>query len=357
MKRNSATRIIKRLFIVIFTILTLSFELSAQEETVTENEFAPNGHAFGKVFWNYNYNVTKDAEQRNSFALQRAYLGYQYNFSEKISTKITLDGSGSSEASDFTVFLKTAQLDWNATEPVKLSFGLMGLKQFDTQEKLWGYRYIFKSLQDEYKFGSSADLGVNAEVSIIQNLTANLFILNGEGYKHIQDDMGRIKAGGNLIYTPVKGLILKGYYDIYDGKVEVNDSVSKDTCSIHTLSFFAGYKAAKFRIGAEYNILLNGTKYAKQAADHDITGIAIYGTYVINKKFEVFGQWMLYKSNKSEDSDETWNYDEDGNLFLAGIQYAPVKGVKVAANYRAFLYDNPDINTDSYFFLNFEYAF
>ncbi len=357
MKKNFNTWSTKKLFIGILTILSLSFELFAQEETATENEFKPNGQAFGKVFWNYNYNVTEDAEQRNSFALQRAYLGYQYNFSENISTKITLDGSGSSEASDFTVFLKIAQLDWKVVEPVKLSFGLIGLKQFDTQEKLWVYRYIFKSLQDEFKFGPSADLGANAEVSIIQNLTANFFILNGEGYKHIQDDMGRLKAGGNILFTPVKGLTFKGYYDIYGGNIEVNDSVTRDTCSIHTLAFFAGYKAAKFRIGAEYNIMLNGTKYAKQAADHDITGIALYGTCIINKKFEVFGQWMLYKSNKLEGSDETWNYDEDGNLFLAGIQYAPVKGVKVAANYRAFLYDNPDMNTDSYFFLNFEFAF
>ncbi|MGD2034605.1 MAG: hypothetical protein PVF73_06100, partial [Bacteroidales bacterium] len=297
---------------------------------------------------------------RNTFAVQRVYLGYKYSFSENLSSKITLDGARFNEATEkigITVILKHAQLDWKIVEPVKLSSGLIGLKQFDTQEKFWGYRYLFKSFQDEFALGSSADLGVNAEISISDNLKANLFILNGEGYSRIQDNMGRMKAGGNLIFTPVKGLVLKGYYDIYGGKFEVNDSVTRDTVSVQTIVFFAGYKTDKFRLGAEMNMQLDGKKYYQQAADHDIMGFAVYGTYVISKKFEVFGHWMLFKSNKTGESENTWNYNKDGNILLAGIQYTPVKGVKAAANYRTFLYDNPDINTGHYFFLNFEFAF
>lgn len=346
----------------IFIIFLNSIHILKAQEEVSE-EFKPSGRPFMKVFWNYNYNFTENVEQRSTFALQRAYFGYKYKFSNNISAKLTIDAArkitdeNGEIQSAYTAILKHAQLDWKVTDPLKLSVGLIGLKQFDTQEKFWGYRYIFKSFQDEFKLGSSADLGANAELSLAKSLKANLFVLNGEGYTKLQDEMGRMKAGGNLIWKPIEGLTLKGYYDMYDGKVEAYDSIAKDTTAIHTIAFFAGYETDKFRIGAEYNIQLNGTKYNHFAADHNISGMAVYGTYVINPKFEVFAEWLQFKSNKLEDKETTWNYDTDGNVILGGLQYSPIKGVKMALNYRGFIYDNPDINTESFVFLNFEFAF
>jgi hypothetical protein len=351
----------KNLYLLLIAFIASSM-ISAQNSEA-DPEFKPSGKAFGKVFFNYNYNFTKGESQRNTFALQRAYFGYKYNFSSNISFKLTLDAVRAVKDTDgnllspYTANLKHAQLDWKVASPVKLSIGLIGLKQFDTQEKFWGYRYLYKSFQDEFALGSSADLGINAEIKILESLKANVFVLNGEGYSRIQDGNGRIKAGGNLLFTPVKGLTLKGYYDIYGGKFKVNDTLSTDTTSIHTIAFFAGYKAKKFRIGAEFDYQMNGKKFYQQAADHDILGFAVYGTYIINQKFEVFGQWLQFKSNKVGSSDETWKYDTDGNIIIIGAQYIPVKGVKIAANYRGLLYDDPENETGSFFFLNFEFAF
>jgi hypothetical protein len=344
-------------------IISLFFSAFAVGQETGE-EFMPSGKVFGKVFFNYNYNMSEDAEQRNTFALQRTYFGYKYKFSKDISFKLTLDAVRQVKdvegnvISPYVAQLKHAQLDWKVADPVKLSVGLIGLKQFDTQEKFWGYRYIFKSFQDEFALGSSADLGINAEIKLAESLKANVFVLNGEGYSRIQDDMGRMKVGGNLIFEPVDGLIFKGYYDIYGGNV-VNDSgvVIKDTVSIHSLAFFAGYKTDKFRVGAEYNKQFNGKKYYQIAADHDISGLAAYGTYVINMKFEVFGEWLQFKSNKLDGKDKTWNYKKDGNVIIAGVQYILVKGVKVALNYRTLIYNDADIDTKSFIFMNFEFAF
>jgi hypothetical protein len=349
----------KKTNLILMFSLLLSSVIFAQE---SDDAFEPSGSAFGKVFFNYHYDATQDATQRNTFELQRAYLGYKYSFSDAISATITLDGSRESDASAYTAFLKIAQLDWKVASPVKLSVGLIGLKQFDTQEKFWGYRYIFKSFQDEFALGSSADLGANAEIKLAKTLKANLFVLNGEGYSKLQDDMGRMKVGGNLIFEPVKGLTIKGYYDNYGGNVELypdSDSsrIVKDTVSVQTIGFFVGYGTDKFRIGAEYNLQLNGKKYNEIAADHNLTGIALYGTYVINKKFEVFAEWLNFKSNKLSGATETWNYNKDGNILIAGLQYTPVKGVKTALNYRTFLYNNSDLKTKSLVYLNFEFAF
>ena len=79
-KRN--TSIMKRVLLYLFITLLLPVALHAQEEiTKTKKDFKPNGRAFGKVFFNYNYNFTEGTTQPHSFALQRAYLGYKYNFS------------------------------------------------------------------------------------------------------------------------------------------------------------------------------------------------------------------------------------------------------------------------------------
>ena len=57
------------------------------------------------------------------------------------------------------------------------------------------------------------DLGVNAEIKLSEKIDLNLFALNGEGYKNVQDDNGFIKIGGNLIYVFNNGLSAKIYYD------------------------------------------------------------------------------------------------------------------------------------------------
>jgi len=350
----------KKLFFFIILSITYIAAINAQE-VEEKKEFKPGGKAFAKVFWNYHYDMTEGADKKNTFELKRSYLGYKYNISENISTKITLD-VGSDDGSAYTAFLKTAQLDWKIVKSVKVSLGLMGLKQHKTQEKQWGYRYISKTSQDEFGLSTSADLGVNTEITLSKMLKANLFVLNGEGYKKLQDNMGRIKVGGNLEFHPVEGLTIFGHYDNYSGNIEIEDPVTmqpviRDTASISTIAFFAGYKTKKFRIGGEYNSQLNGKKYASQAEDQNLTAIAAYATFIINEQFEVFGKYMSLTSNKLEGATENWNYSKDGAQIIGGLQYKPVKKVKIAANYRTFIHEDSNETDESMFYINFEYSF
>lgn len=345
----------KRVIFLITMALCVSLIAFGQDEA--KDEFKPSGKAFGKIFWNYHLNLTKDASQVHTFQLQRAYFGYKYAMTEDISLKITLDGARNSAASAYTVFLKHAQLDWKLNSTVKLSMGVIGLKQFDTQEKFWGYRYIYKDFQDEFGLGTSADLGVNAEIKLADNLKANVFLLNGQGYTRIQDNEGRLKFGGNLVYEVKEGLTLKAYYDIYGGKYPDANDVATDTASIHTLTFFAGYRVKQFRIGGSYNLQLNGTSYYRIADAHDLSGFSLFGTYVINDKFELFANWLNFQSSTLEGETNPWNYDEDGNVVVAGVQYKPAKGLLMALNYRTYLFDNSALTNESLIYLNCQFAF
>lgn len=325
------------------SILILSISTYSQE---AEPDFKPSGKVHFKVFWNYHVDLSENATKVSAFELKRSYFGYKYAFSENISANITVDVSSNTGGSAYTILLKAAQLDWKVSPAVKLSMGLIGMKQFKDQENFWGYRYIFKSFQDQNGFGSSADLGINAEFKLSKSLKANVVIFNGEGYKKIQDADGNQKIGGNLIFTPVKGLTTKIYLD---------SQPTTDSDAITTIGLFAGYKATNWRLGLEYNQLKNGKKYSSPSIDHDLDGLSIYSTYNINKKVEIFGRFDQLGSNTLEGETIAWNSAKDGSQIIAGVQYAPVKGLKFSLNYQGFNFDSDAVISKSLVFLNAEF--
>mgnify|MGYP006423352937 FL=1 len=123
-------------------------------------DFVPSGTPSIRVFTNFHSQLS-DGEVLNAFQIQRAYLGYKHQFSRTISGKLYLDvadpGVGKLQ---MTGYLKNAYLQYKG-DRLTAKFGLIGLHQFRLQEDLWGGRYLFKSFQDQYKFGPSADLGAH----------------------------------------------------------------------------------------------------------------------------------------------------------------------------------------------------
>ena len=323
--------------------LTISVVSFSQE---IKDTFKPNGKPLFNVFWNYHANFSENATKTSAFELKRAYLGYRYNFSKTIAAKVTFDVGNNNEGSAYTAYLKAAQLDWKVASGVKLSMGLIGMKQFKTQEKFWGYRYIFKSFQDQNGFGSSTDLGVNAEFKLLKNLKTNVTISNGEGYKKVQDVDGYQKMSVGVIYTPIKSLTTQIYVDRQS---------ATGSNAVTNFSLFAGYKMAKWRLGAEYNKLNNATKYSKPAQDHQLNGFSFYSTYNVNKKVAIFGRFDQLNSNTLTGATEAWNIAKNGNQIITGVQIAPVKGLQFSVNYQNFRFDDRSLHNKSLLYLNAQF--
>lgn len=327
--------------VLVLTIASLSFAQTSKEEA-----FKPSGKMHFKVYWNYHADLTTDAAQTSAFDIKRTYFGYKYKLSKNISTKITFDVGKNDGGSAYTAFLKIAQLDWKVADGVKLSMGMIGMKQWNDQEHFWGYRYFFKSFQDQNGFGSSADVGINAEFKLAKNLKFDFLIVNGGGYKKLQDDNGYQKFGADLVFTPVKGLTTKIYVDSQN---------AENSKAISNLALFAGYKTANWRLGAEYNKLSNAKKYTSPTEDHNLDGFSVYSTYAFDKKWEIFGRYDQLTSNVLAGDIEAWNFSKDGSQIIFGIQVAPVKGLKFALNYQGYTFDNSALNTKSLVFLNAEF--
>ena len=305
-----------------------------QEE---KKKFQITGKPIVTVFANYHAGLG-DANKESGFALDRAYLGYQFSLTEKLSGKVVFDmGSTKVDGADLerVAYIKNAMLSWK-TGDFTLDFGLIGLEQFNVQEKFWGYRYIMKSFQDEYKFGSSADMGILGRYKFTKWLSADITISNGEGYKKLNGDNKYRYAVGATLF-PVKGLTIRAYYDLASKSSDADGLKDQQN-----LAFFAGYKHKLFSLGGEYNQMFN----TKSKEDKDQNGFSVYSTVKLAEKFDAFGRYDKLASK------DAWS-SADGQLVSIGIQYSPIKQLKIAPNFSTW---NPrDGKSSSFAYLNIEF--
>lgn len=307
--------------ILIYVLLATAGRMIISGQDIPEDsEFIPSGSPFAKIYTNAH---TQVSEQKNetAFEITRAYLGYEYEFSKNFSAKINLDfGNPESGKFQHVAYLKYAYLNYR-NRNFSIYFGMIKTSLFEIQEKNWGHRYILKSFMDEYKFESSADIGVSLTYKINDILSIDAILVNGEGYKSVQLD-STYRGGAGITITPFQDFILRGYFD-YEKKDE----------PLVNFTTFIGYSNDALSAGLEFNIE-NNNNYDK---DHNLTGYSAYASYQVNKWFEVFGRYDYLTSNKLSGEPDPWNISNDGQLFMAGLEFTPVKGIKLAPNYKGWL--------------------
>ena len=333
----------KKIYILFAIIVFSGSVLKAQEK----EEFKPSGSPNAKIFFNFHH----DLDETSAFDLQRAYLGYKYNMSENFTGSILMD-VGSPEISvndstkakttqEFTAFLKNAYIMYKK-DKLAIDAGMIGLKQMSQQEAYWGHRYVYKSFLDYSKMGTTADLGASVEYKVIDMLSLDFTVRNGEGYKVMQSDNAyRSSLGWTL--SPVKGLCIRGVYD-YLEKAEAQV----------TIAHFVGYKNDKVSVGGEYNYQTNsGNK-----KDQTLSGFSVYGSYNITKVVQAFGRFDKLTSVKVNGATDNWNKNNDGSLIIAGVQYKPIKNLDIALNYQGWLSDSDKEDSDkNYIYLNMQISF
>ena len=284
----------------------------AQDAKVEE----PKGKAIVQVFGNFHSEFGETNNDRG-FELERSYLGYEYKLVDGLSVKGVMDIGKSSDVSDYQriAYIKNAMVSWKKGN-FTLNSGLISTTQFNFQEKFWGYRYIMKSFQDEYKFGSSADLGLSASYKFADWVSADAIIVNGEGYKKIQKNDG-LNYGLGLTLTPVKGFQVR----LYGG---LNESGQDGKSDVVNMAVFAGYKCDRFTIGAEYNHMLN----ASNTKSNDQFGYSAFASVKVAKNADIYARFDdLYSKND-------WNKSKDEQAAIIGAQFKLGKYVKVAPNFR-----------------------
>jgi len=293
-----------------------------------KDEFKPSGKPEALIFTDFS-NTSTGGKSQNKFEITRAYLGYSYNFSPVWSGRVVFDvanpGTGSLQ---YTAFLKNAYMQYQKSN-LTVKFGMISTTAFDVQEKFWGNRYIYKSFQDQYGMNSSADLGISAAYKFSDFISADAILENGEGYK-INDADSVLKTGIGVTLHPVKALTIRGYYDV----------MSKGSATQQTEAIMAGYSGKKFNLGVEYNYQAD----YKLRKGQDWSGYSAYGTYYFTPKADIFARYDNLSSEKIGTAANAWNKSKDGQLFMAGLEFIPVKGIRISPNYQLW---SPRDNTKS----------
>ena len=321
---------------LLFLFFLMVFRGYSQDE-----KFEPSGSAFATIFANFHNGFAGAAVDEAAFELVRGYLGYEYTFSPQFYAKINIDVGSPNDLSPYSklrryAYFKNAYLRFTHNK-FQVEFGLIGLKQFKLQEKIWERRYLMKTLADEYKLGSSADLGMNIHYEFNELLDADFTIMNGEGYNNIQSD-GIFKYGfGSTVRFP-KNFTSRVFYDF-----QYNDLMET------TLLLFSSYDfRGKWNIAGEF-IWRENNGWVE---NHNIFGYSIYGKYNLTDQYQLFARFDKIESNIPDGENRPWNLADDGSALVAGLQYTPIKNIKVALNYHDWQPWAANIEGEAFVFVN-----
>ena len=302
----------KKSIIMAGLLACIGLTATAQEVKTEKLE----GEPIIQVFSNFHTGFGDNADDLG-FELERSYLGYQQEIGKGLSVKAVMDIGKSSNVDDYQriAYIKNALIQWKSGS-FTLNGGLISTTQFNFQEKFWGYRYIMKSFQDMYKFGSSADLGLSAAYKITDWLSADAIIVNGEGYKKIQKKNG-LNYGLGVTISPIKNLQIR----LYGG---LNENVEEGKKDIINAAAFIGYKCKAFSLGAEYNYLKN----SGYNDGDDLYGFSAYASVKVAKSTDIYAR--LDDLNSKDD----FNIANDESAAILGAQFKVGKNVKIAPNFR-----------------------
>ncbi|MEZ5198695.1 MAG: hypothetical protein R2764_20615 [Bacteroidales bacterium] len=334
----------KKIKLLLFILLILS-NLESFSRDKDSTYFKPKGKVYGKIFSNFHTQINT-GNNATAFEIKRAYFGYKSQLSNYFDANIKLDIGSPEDLSDFSLirryaYFKNAYVSFKRNK-LKTYFGIIDNLHFKMQEDYWAHRYIDKSFNDRYKFGYSADLGAQIIYDWTDWISTDFALMNGEGYSKLQND-NTLKGGLGVSIYPIKNLVARIYFDL-----------SEKTIVQSTIATFLGYKINdKVIAGLEYNY-----KYNEDFVEnHNRWGYSTYVSYYPIKKLQVFGRYDKVSSEVLENEENPWQLSKDGSAIIAGIEYSPIKYVKIALDYQDWYPLAANEPNFQYIFLDLEISF
>ncbi|MDH6355201.1 hypothetical protein M2132_001538 [Dysgonomonas sp. PH5-45] len=157
-------------------------------------------------------------------------------------------------------------------------------------------------------------------------------------------------AAGISVF-PIRNVVFRVYGDVYSETDEQHDALPEGVLgkfgNQYSLALFAGYQNKELSGGVEYNRVFN-KGFVK---DKDYYGYFAYVSYSFAPKWRVYARYDLMDSKTPHNFSSAWN-NLGGQLMVGGIEYQPLKQVKVSPNFRNI---NPDrAKSEQYLFVNLD---
>ncbi len=328
----------------------------------------------GLVYADYYYqfkNIVAAEKDRNAFQFRRIYFTFENNITQNIKVRFRLESEHGAYGSTAKInpFVKHAYLEWSNLIPQhKIYLGMAETNAFKNSEEYWGYRSIEKTIMDLQKISSSADMGVALKGDLLGGKVHHwLTVFNGTGCGSAEIDRFK-KIGYALWLTPIKGLILEGYYDFESqdptGKqTAANLSSAKDYTAgkgYNTMKGFVGYDHPRFTVGAEAFWRTNeqsglqnvATVFDDEKKEYQITastpvdvkrfGYSVFGSVITPiPKVKVFARYDFFDNNSKDNVITKFDkvtgkllsgVDDEFTMIFAGLNYIPAANLHIMPN-------------------------
>ena len=326
-------------------LLSVIFIMILEWHAIYNQTVNPTGQPIAEIFTDFHLNLN-DTSGTTGFGLNRAYLGYKFVPDGHFSGTIIInagkpeDLAPGSEPRRYT-YIREASICYS-TEKLKLNFGITGTRLFNFQQKFWEKRYVANTYQSINGYGFVADLGIALDYQINDIVKVDMTVMNGEGYSNIQLD-NSIRTAAGFTITPASFLAFRIYGDI----TRVN--------SIWQPMFvgFAGFKNNKLTVGAEVTYKSN----LDLISGHHACGLSGTGSISISEKTEVFARYDHSSSVIAPEEIRRWNYLNDGNFLVIGIQHTLNEYVKIALDYQGTTPYDSDSQKSKAIFVNALFKF
>lgn len=106
---------------------------------------------------------------------------------------------------------------------------------------------------------------------------------------------------------------------------------------------FASYDfRTKWNLAAEFVLRQNHD----WLAGRDIYAWSFYGKYNLSAKYQLFARFDKIDSNTLKGETLPWQIAKDGEAFVAGIQFRPIRKITIALNYQDWLSREANLGRD-----------
>ncbi len=294
----------------------------------------------GRVYVFHTTDLTDNGRGKgyNKFDLSRAYVTLKSNLSKEVSVRITADVA-KMHGDAREIYLKYAYLDWNIEKVIPHStirFGLQQTGWIDYMNKVWGRRYVAKTLMDECKALPSADYGISYVVKFPKGYGhGSVQLLQGPGYKGSEEnrykDISAFVFFRPLMEVPDLAASLVGgyYYKGFSDEPDITSDNKKDRVAGLASLAYGGI----VKLSGEYFISWDRPDPG-DTEDLKKDGISLYGDVKFPmakspflRKMALVGRYDLY----DKDTDTA---DNEKEYLIAGVEWEIVEGFNLMPNFQ-----------------------
>jgi hypothetical protein len=294
----------------------------------------------GEVYPYFNTDITDNEHGKgyNKFDLGRVYVTVKSKLSKEVSVRITVDVD-KMDGTSREIYLKYAYLDWDVSKVIPYSTVRFGLQQtgwIDYMNKVWGRRYVAKTLLDEYKTLSSADYGISHLVKLPKGYGHGAIqLLQGPGYKGTEENRYK-DISAFVFFRPLMqisdlaaSMVGVYYYKGFSNEPDISSENKKDRVAAMASLAYRGI----VRISGEYFISWDRNDPG-DTEDVEKDGLSVFGDVRFPmvespflQKIVLVGRYDFYDKDKDKDDNET-------EYIIAGVEYKVVEGFSIMPNFQ-----------------------